>query len=132
MRSGNGFVTGMPAIVIGDHSDSTVAEFGFAGEFGFGDIGHSDDVKIHGAVHMGFSESRKLRSFDANVSALAMDFDGTVDASVGEHTGDLRTSGLVKGDMGDEPSAKKSRDAIFCAIDELVRNEKFAGGEIFF
>src|SRR5882724_3144379 len=45
LRSGDGFVIGMPAIVVGDHSDGAVTEFGLAGEFCFRDVGHADDVE---------------------------------------------------------------------------------------
>ncbi len=122
----------MPAIVVGDHGDGTVAKFGFAGEFGFGGIGHADDVEIHGAVHVGFGEGGELRAFHADVCAFAMDFDAAMDASVGENAGDLRASGSIESDVSDEAAAEKCGDAILGTIDELVGNEKFAGFEFFF
>ena len=85
LRAGYRFVIGMPAVVVGDHGDGAVTEFGFAGEFGFGDVGHADDVEIERAVHVGFGERGKLRAFHADVGAAAVDFDAAVNAGVGEN-----------------------------------------------
>ena len=41
---GDGIVMRMPAIVVGDHGDGDVAEFSFASELGFLQVGHADDV----------------------------------------------------------------------------------------
>src|SRR6266404_852252 len=122
----------MPAIVISDHGDGAVAEFGFAGEFGFGDVGHADDVEIHGTMHVGFGEGGELRAFHADVGALAVDFDAAVNASVGKNAGNLRAGWLVKSNVSDEAGAEKCGDAILGAIDKLVGDEKFAGSEFFF
>ena len=131
LRPGDGFVIRVPAIVIGDHGDDAVAEFSFAGELGLCDIGHADHVEIHGAVHGGFGERGKLRTFHADVRTLAMDFNAAMNAGVGEDARDLRTGGLVKGDVGDKASTEECGDAIFCTIDELVGNEKFSGDKFF-
>src|SRR5258708_30977630 len=122
----------MPAIVISDHGDGAIAEFGFAGEFGFGDVGHADDVEIHGAVHVGFGEGGELRAFHTDVGALAVDFNAAMKASVGENAGNLRAGGLVKCDVSDEAAPEKCGDAIFGAIDELVCDEKLNGSEVLF
>src|SRR5882724_7363002 len=122
----------MPAIVVGDHSDSAVAEFGFAGELGFGDVGHADDVEIHGAVHVGFGKSGKLRALHADVGAFAVDFDSTVNTGIGENARDLRAGRFVEADVSDQAAAEKRGDAIFGAVDKLVGDEKFAGGKFLF
>src|SRR5882724_3878276 len=132
LRPGHGFVIGMPAVVIGDHSDGAVTEFGFASEFGFGDVGHADDVKFHFAMHVGLGERGELRTFHADVSTLAMDWNGAVNAGVGEDAGDLRASWLVERDMSDDAVAEESGDAALGAIDELISNEKFTRPKIFF
>src|ERR1700746_1747269 len=122
----------MPAIVISDHGNGAVAEFSFAGEFGFSYVGHADNVEIHGAVHIGFGECGELRAFHTDVGALAVDFDAAVNASVGKNAGNLWAGWLVKSDMSDEARAEKCADAIPGAIDKLVGDEEFAGSEFFF
>jgi hypothetical protein len=83
LRAGDRFVIGMPAVVVRDHSDGAVAEFRFASELGFGDVGHSDDVETEAAVHVSLGKCGELRAFHADVSALAVDFDAAVNAGVG-------------------------------------------------
>ena len=131
LRACDGFVTGVPAVIVGDHGNDAVAEFSLAGEFGFCDIGHADHVETHGAVHSGFGKRGKLRALHADVSTFAMDFNAAMNAGVGEDARDLRTGGLVKGDVGDKASTEECGDAIFCTIDELVGNEKFSGDKSF-
>ena len=50
----NRAVLWVPAVVIGDHCDRCVANLGFPREFGFGHIGHADDVAAPRAVKMTF------------------------------------------------------------------------------
>src|SRR5579862_9348907 len=56
----------VPAIVIGDQGEGSVAKFGFASELGFGYTGHSNYVKTELAVGVRFGERGKLRSFHAD------------------------------------------------------------------
>ncbi len=51
---GDGVVGGMPAIVIGDHGDGDVTDFGFAGELGLLQVGHADDVHAPASIEIGF------------------------------------------------------------------------------
>ncbi|GCC44799.1 hypothetical protein chiPu_0029143, partial [Chiloscyllium punctatum] len=39
---GHGIMRRMPAVEIGDHRHAGVADLGFAGELGFGHVGHAD------------------------------------------------------------------------------------------
>src|SRR5258708_19669935 len=98
----------MPAIVVGDHSDSAVAEFGFAGELGFGDVGHADDVEIHSAMHVGFGKRGKLRAFHTDVGALAMDRDAALNAAAAENAHDFRAARLAEGDLSDQSPTEKT------------------------
>ena len=43
--SGDGVVLRMPAIVVGDHGQRRVANFGFARKLGFGEIRHANHVE---------------------------------------------------------------------------------------
>ena len=53
----------MPAVVVGAHADHGVGEFGFAGEFRFGEAGHVDGGGGPGAVEEGFGAGGELRAF---------------------------------------------------------------------
>src|SRR5206468_4326769 len=77
-------------------------------------------------------ERGKLRAFHADVSASAMDFDTAVNAGVGENARDLRAGRLVKGYVRDQALTEECGDSVFCAIDELIGNQKFSGGKFFF
>ena len=128
---GDGVVFGMPAIVIGDHGDGGVAEFGFAGELGFGDVGHADDGKFHGAMIVGFGERGELRAFHADVGSLFVDRNFLGAAGFAENGGELRAGGLVEGDVGDDAIAEEGGFATLGAVEELIGNEEFTGAQIF-
>src|SRR6202008_5095901 len=72
-RDADGIMLGMPAIVVSDHGDGGVADLGFASELGFGDVGHSDDVELHGSMEVRLGEGGELGTFHADVSALTVD-----------------------------------------------------------
>ena len=52
----DGVVLRVPAVVIGDQSERSVAEFRFTGEFGFGHAGHPDHIESQLAVGVRFGE----------------------------------------------------------------------------
>jgi hypothetical protein len=128
---GYGVVFGMPAIVVGNHGDGGIADFGFAGEFGFGDVGHTDDGKLHGAVEVGFGESGELWTFHADVGSLFVDGNALRAAGFGEDGGKLRASRLVEGDVSDDAVAEESGFATFGAVEELIGDQELARLEIF-
>src|ERR1700676_1279367 len=127
----NRFVLGVPAVVIGDHGDGGVAEFRFARELGFRDVGHADDLEAHRAVEVGFGESRELRTFHADVRSFTVDGHGAVYAGVRQNGGKFAASGMREGDVGYQTVAEESGNAALGAIEELVGNEEFAGAQIF-
>ena len=53
----------VPAVVVGAHADHSVGDFGFAGEFGFGETGHVDAGGGPGAVEEGFGPGGELGAF---------------------------------------------------------------------
>src|SRR5262249_9315936 len=121
----------VPAIVVGNHGDSAVAKFSFAREFGFGDVGHADDVESELTVHVGFGKRGELRAFHTDVSALVMDGDAAAFTCVREGTRGVRTSRLVEGNVGDEAVAEEGGDAVLRAIDELIGNKKLSRRKVF-
>ena len=50
LLGGDRFLLDFPAVVIGDHAECGEGDFGFAGEFSFGQVGHADDVESEVAV----------------------------------------------------------------------------------
>ena len=114
----------VPAIVIGDHGEGSVAKFGFAGELGFGEIGHADHVETELAVGVRFGEGRKLRAFHAHVCAPAMSFHAGAFARVREMGREMRAGGFVETDMRDDAAAEESGDAAARTVEKLVGNQE--------
>ena len=54
LRAGDGFVIGMPAIVVGDHGNSGIANFSFSRELCFGYVGHANDFEAQLPMDVGF------------------------------------------------------------------------------
>src|SRR5690348_14063901 len=69
---GDGIMLRVPAVVVGDHSGGDVADFGFAGETSFLQVGHADHIHPPAAVNVGFGAGGKLRAFHAEVGAAAL------------------------------------------------------------
>jgi hypothetical protein len=61
-----------------------------------------------------------------------VDGDSAKVAGFDENSRYLRAGRLIKGDVGNQACAEKSGDAMAGAIDELIGDQEFAGGEIFF
>src|SRR5690242_11094223 len=126
LRASDGFMLRMPAIVVGNHGDRCIAELRFARELGFGDISHADDDETQPAMHVRFGERRKLRAFDADVRAAAVNGNRGMDASVSEGCGNLSAGRLVERDVRNEAAAEKSGSTVFGAVDELVHYHEFS------
>ena len=125
---GNRIVFGMPAIVIGDHGDGGVAELGFAGEFGFGDVGHADHVEFHGAMIVRLGQGGKLRAFHADVCALSW---AVTFCARRLRQGRRRVAGngFVEADVGDDAIAEESGDSALGAVEKLVGDQKIDPAE---
>jgi len=117
---GNAVVIGMPAIVVGDHGDGDVADFGFAGELGLLQVGHADDVKSGGSVEVAFGFGGELRAFHADVGAAAFGDDSGGYAGFGDGGGEFGTDGVSEGDVGDDAFSEEGGDALLGAVEELV------------
>src|SRR5207302_11479376 len=77
-------MSGIPAVVIGDHGDGGVTDLGLARELGLSDVGHADDVEAQLPVHVRFGEGWELRPFHADVRAVAVDLDTGAVAGFGQ------------------------------------------------
>ena len=120
-------VVWVPAVVVGDHRDGGIAKLCFAREFGFGHIGHADDVAAPAfAVHFGFRQCGKLRSFHRQIGAAAMHVDacgfGRGFASVRQ----ARAGWMCNRDMRHAPGAKERLFTCKGAVNELIYNDKIA------
>ncbi len=129
---GDGTVFRMPAIVIGDHGDSGVAKFGFAGELGFGDVSHANDIEAQLAVNVSFGERGKLRALHANVGAAAVNFHGFGFARSCQHFGDFGARWLVEADVRDDSIAEKCGYAQTGLVVKLIGDQKIERAQIFF
>ena len=63
----------VPAVVVGHHGDRRVADLGFAGELGFGHVGHADHRAAPAAIEVALGPRRELRPLHDEVGAAARD-----------------------------------------------------------
>src|ERR1700726_290303 len=122
---------GVPAIIIRDHGDRGVADFGFAREFCFGDVGHADYFKAQLAVDVGFGERGKLWTFHADIRAAAMHAHFGAVTGFAEHGGELSADGFREAYVRGHAVSEKSGDTVARAIVELIGNQKIQGLQIF-
>src|SRR5579872_241819 len=114
----------MPAVVVGDHGDGHVTEFGFAGELRFLQVGHADDVHAKAAIDVGLGFSGKLWPFHAAVGAAVLACHADLLAGLLDDSRKLSADGIGEADVGDDSVAEKSVDAVAGAVEELVRNNE--------
>ena len=118
-------VVGVPAVVVGDHGDRGITKLGFAGQFGFGHIGHADHVAAPAfAIHLGFSEGRKLRSLHGKVGAAIVDRDSCIGCGSETRLGQTRAGGMRNGHMGHASCSEKGFFPRKGAVDELIHDHE--------
>ena len=61
----------MPAIIIGDHGNASIANLGFTRQLGFGHIGHANDIAAPRAIHETLCPGGKLRPLHGQIGAAA-------------------------------------------------------------
>ena len=74
----DGPVVGVPAVVVGDHGDRCVVQFGFAREFGLWHIGHADHIATPRPVEVAFGDAGELRAFHGQIGAALVHGDACV------------------------------------------------------
>ena len=108
--NGHGVVIRMPAIVIGHHGDSDVADLGLARELGFLEIGHADHVHAPASIQIRFGQRRKRRPLHAQIRAALLDADACFHRRAVRDPRQLRADGMREADVRDQAFAEKSRD----------------------
>ncbi len=101
-----------------------VANLGLAGELGFLQVGHADDVHAPTAVEIRLGFGGELRAFHADVGAAAFADDAGLLAGRDHGFGKLRADGVGERDVRDDAFAEESVDALAGAIDELVGDDE--------
>ncbi len=131
LRRGHGFVLRVPAVIIGDHGDSCVANLRFTRQPRFRHVGHADHFEAKLPMHFRLGQRGKLWPFDADIRSAAMHFDGFMNASVRQYARQLAAGRMRKRHMSNNSFSEKGRDAILGPVKELIRNEKFSRPQIF-
>src|SRR5690348_8724556 len=114
----------MPAIVIGHHGYRYVAEFSFAGEFGFLQVGHANDVHAEAAIDIRFRLGGELRTFHAEVGPATFSDDSRSPAGMCNDASEFGAHRIGKGNVGDDAIAEERVDAMARTIEELVGNDE--------
>src|SRR6185437_3580685 len=127
----NRIVALAPAVVVGDHGDGGVADFGFAGQLGFLQVGHTDHVGAPASVEVRLCPGGKLRAFHADISAARFPGDPGGGAAPSRSLGHNGTNRIAKGDVADDAVAEKGGDAKECAVDELIGDDEIRGLVLF-
>ncbi len=129
--NGDGVVAFAPAVVVGDHGDGGVADFGFAGELGFLQVGHADDVGAPTAIEIRLGLGGELRALHADVGAAELADDADCLAGIGRGFGDGGADRIAKSDVADDAVAEECGDAMEGAVDELIGNDEVGGLVLF-
>ena len=122
----------MPAIVVGNPGHSGVAHFGFPGELGFGQGGHSDNVRAPGAVHKGFGFGGKGGAFHHHHRAAGVAGNADFLSGGGDNGAAGGAKGFGKRDVGNDAGVKKGADPAAGAVNKLVGDYQIQGGKILF
>jgi len=132
VRHGNGVVLWMPAIIVGDETDRRIADLGFAGEFRFLKVGHSNEVHSPAPIDIGFRPRRELRSFHADVRAASFDSNVGVLSRPLDDAGEQAANRIRETDMRDEAIAEERRDTSPGPIVKLIGQNDIQRLQLFF
>ena len=117
----------MPTIIVGNHGNSDVADFGLSSQFGFLQIGHPDQIHPPTPVKFRLSTGGEGGSFDTNVRSTALDRKSDPSGCDFHLLGQLRTDRISKADVDNDALPKESRNALACAVHKLVGEDKIHG-----
>lgn len=124
---GDGVVLFVPTIVIGDHGHSDIADFGFAGEFGFLKISHTDDVHAPASINVGFGARREGGAFHAEISTAEFAGDADLLRAGVSGGGELRADGIREADVRDNAVAKEGGNTTPGTIEKLIWDHEIEG-----
>ena len=121
-----------PAVVVGGHGEGGIGNLGFAGAFGFAEVGHADDVVAGSMVGAGFGAGAEGGAFHADVGAAVVDAGLGGAGGLDDDLPEFAAEGFGKGDVGDDAAAEKGvLEGLFGAVDELVDDDDVAGAVFF-
>ncbi len=118
-------MVGVPAVVVGDHGDGSVAEFGLAGELGLGHVRHADHVAAPDlAVHPRLGQRAELRPLHREVGAAAVDGHALRLAGLGAGGPQARAGRMRDRDVRNAALTEERLLAREGAVDELVHDDE--------
>src|ERR1700737_612818 len=117
---GHGVVAFVPAIIVGDHGHGGVTDLGFAGELGFLQVGHADDVGAPAAIEIRLGAGGELWTFNADVDSARFCYYSGGLGSVLDGRRDRGADWVAKGYVADDSVAEKGGAAEGSAVDELI------------
>ena len=120
-----------PAVEVGDHGEGGIGDLGLAGELGFLEVGHADDVRAPGAIEVGLGAGGELRAFHADVGAAALADDADFCAGLDEGVDDDGADGIPEGDVADDAISEEGGVAGEGAVDELIGDDEVGGFVLF-
>lgn len=129
---GDGEFVSFPAIVVGDHGEGGAGDFGFAGEFGFGEIGHADDVAAELAIGFGFGAGGKGGAVHIDVGAVIVEGASELGAGLAEEVAEIGRVGIAEANVGDDAIAEEG--VVFAAagaVKELIGDDDVKGMDFF-
>ena len=121
---------GVPAVVVGDHRQGAVGDFGFAGQAGFGVVGHADHIAAPAAVQLRFGLGGEGRALHAEVGATAVQAATLRQHGLHRIAQEAREGGAKrfgKSNVGHSSFAKKAGRAPLGSIDELIGDHQVQG-----
>lgn len=124
-------VVGAPAVVVGGEGDEGVGDFCFAGEFGFGHGGHTDQVGSPLAMQERLGACGEGGTFDAEVGAFF------VNGQAGDPCGGLKEPASHDGAEGfgefhvDGGVFVEGGRATEGFVDDLIHDDQVAGVNVF-
>ena len=123
----------VPAVVVGDHRQGGIGDFGLPGQAGFGVVGHADHRTSPGAVELRFGPGGEGGPFHAEVSATSMQLVALWHqalAHVGQQASQGRAEGIPESHVGHQPIPEQGRGPLLGAVNELVRHQHVQGPDL--
>ena len=124
----DGFFLVFPAIVVCDHGEGGEGDFGFAGEFGFREVSHADDVEAELAVGFAFCAGGEGWAVHVDVGAAVVDAAVLFGADRVEERAEICADGVSEADVCNDAVAEER--VVFAAagaVEELVGEDDVAG-----
>ena len=123
---------GMPAVIVRDHRNARVAHLRFTGQFGFGNIGHPDNVAVQAPVHFRFGTSRKLGAFHRQIRSAQDGVDTDFLCGLMNEIRKAGASRMSHRHVSDTTASEERPFTGYRPVDVLIDDDEGAGSEVFF